>query len=258
MPDGSAMMLRSVGLDLQGWTQYDDLPTLAAGLAYDDKQQYLGEHALRVKSNERTRLWQEMLGRPIRLPADYTAPRAIHLITEYWHEPMFLDALTLREKGSVFSLEPIIDHRKWTNSEGLRNVLPLVDIVTPDFPSAAGMAKSDDPLQVMKYWVGLGARAVAVRNSHHGSYVWDRDHDQIYHIPVVPVDVVDPTGAGNAYGGGWCVGWVQTGDARSAGCYGATSASFLVERVGLPTPSDALRELARLRFERALDSVTLL
>lgn len=254
MPEAPLAMLKSLGVDLQGWIQYADLPTLATGLAYDEKQRYVGEHPLRVPSAERTRLWRTMLGRPIALPDDYTAPRAIHLITEYWQEPMFKTALELREKGAVFSLEPLIDFRKWTNSDALRHVLPLVDIVTPDFPSASGIAGSEDPLTVMKHWIGLGTRAVAVRNSQHGSYVWDRDHDRLWHIPIVPVDVVDPTGAGNAYGGGWCVGWVETNDARIAGCWGAASASFLVERVGLPANPSAIRDLARKRMERALEN----
>lgn len=253
MPDGPIAMLKSLGLDLQGWMQYSDLKTLAAGLAYDENQRLLSEHALRVRTAERTELWNAMLGRPIPLPADYAAARAIHLITEFWTEPMFLAALELRGRGAVFSLEPIIDFRKWTNSETLRDVLPRVDLVTPDFPSASGMAGTDDPLAVMRHWIGLGARAVAVRDSHRGSYVWDRDHDQIWHVPIVPIDVVDPTGAGNAYGGGWCAGWLETADARVAGCYGASSASFLVERVGLPAFSDEVRALARSRMERALE-----
>ncbi len=69
---------------------------------------------------------------------------------------------------------------------------------------------------------------------------------------------MDPTGAGNSYGGGWLVGWTETCDARRAGCYGTVSASFLVERVGVPPITPALRQVARERLDYALTNVKLL
>jgi sugar/nucleoside kinase (ribokinase family) len=69
----------------------------------------------------------------------------------------------------------------------------------------------------------------------------------------VPVNAVDPTGAGNAYGGGQIVGWDRTRDGLHAGCYGAVSASFAVEVVGIPTLSPALEQEARNRLARALE-----
>jgi sugar/nucleoside kinase (ribokinase family) len=86
---------------------------------------------------------------------------------------------------------------------------------------------------------------IAVRDGPRGSYVWDRDHDHMWHVPPAPVEVVDPTGAGNSYGGGLCVGWAKTQEARLAGCYGAVSAKFLVERVGLPKMSASLQAEAQ-------------
>ena len=46
--------------------------------------------------------------------------------------------------------------------------------------------------------------------------------------------VVDATGAGNAFLGGFVAGWIKTGDVREASMYGAVAASFVVEQVGLP------------------------
>ena len=66
----------------------------------------------------------------------------------------------------------------------------------------------------------------------------------IWHIPAVPVDVVDPTGAGNSYGGGACAGWAASQDARIAATYGAVSAWFLVSRTGLPKMGPSLRKQA--------------
>jgi ribokinase len=258
MPAAPGQMLRALDVDLSGVVQYDDLPTLRGGLAYDEDERLVMAKIAEADPVVRMATWKEMLARPVPLPDTYREVRAIHLITEYWTEPMVHEALRLRTQGAVFSLEPLIGYGEWAEGDPLRGVLPHVDIATPDFPAASRLANSDDPLQVMKYWARLGARAVAIRNSHHGSYAWDRDHDQIWHIPIIPVNVVDPTGAGNSYGGGWCVGWTETCDARTAGCYGAVSASFLVERIGLPPVTTELRALAQSRLEYALAHVSLL
>jgi len=258
MPTEPGDMLHSLGLDLSGWMQYPDLPTLRGGLAYDERQQLVPAHIAGLDSVTRVELlehWHTLLSRPIPLPSAYRSPRAIHLITEYHDEPMVHDALALHAKGAVFSLEPIIDYKGWTNREEILSLLPQVDLVTPDWPSASGIAGSDDPKQVMQHWAKLGARAVAVRHSQHGSYVWDGDHDEYWHVPAVPAPVIDPTGAGNSYGGGWCVGWTHTQNARVAGCYGTTSASFLVRQVGMPPMSAALQQEAHALFEQTLPKI---
>lgn len=258
MPAGPEEALRALDLDLSGWVKYDDLPTLRGGLAYDDKQRLVTADIADLDPAVRMAAWKQMLGRAIPLPDAYRHVRAIHLITEYWDESMVQDALALRAQGAVFSLEPLIGYGEWSNGEPLKEVLPHVDIATPDFPAASRMAGTDDPLKVMKLWSKLGARGVAVRDSHRGSYAWDLKTDQIWHIPIIPVNVVDPTGAGNSYGGGWCVGWTETQDARTAGCYGTVSASFLVERVGIPPITPELRQLACKRLEYALENTKLL
>jgi sugar/nucleoside kinase (ribokinase family) len=46
--------------------------------------------------------------------------------------------------------------------------------------------------------------------------------------------VVDPTGGGNAFCGGFCAGWIQSGDQVTAAMYGNIAASFVIEQYGLP------------------------
>lgn len=50
--------------------------------------------------------------------------------------------------------------------------------------------------------------------------------------------VVDPTGAGNAFLGGFSIGYLQNGgNMMAAARYGAVAASFALEQVGMPTMS---------------------
>ena len=60
-----------------------------------------------------------------------------------------------------------------------------------------------------------------------------RGDNAAHYIPAVAVgDVVDQTGAGNTYCGGFLVGYCREGDVVAAGCYGAAAASFTLEAVG--------------------------
>jgi sugar/nucleoside kinase (ribokinase family) len=239
--------LRGLGADLSGWTQFPDIPTPHNVMRYDDDEYLIGGGLITSRED-----WFRLLERPLRLPAAYEAPKAIHLVTEFVHEPMVETALALRERGVVFSLEPLAGSLEAHNFGPMLELIRRVDVATPDWPTASLVAESDDPRQVAGYWSGLGPAGIAIRHGARGSYVWGRERDEAWHVPAVPVDVVDPTGAGNAYGGGWCVGWTEARGARLAGCQGAVSASILVGHAGLPPMSEAVRERARAMLDAAL------
>lgn len=239
MPPDLRSALRGLDVDLEGWTRFPDLHTPRHLMQYDE-QEYTAGGPMRDLDN-----WNRLLSRPLTLPPAYTRPRAIHLVTERPKEPMVQTALELRSRGAILSLEPLISDAISSIRGDMRPLLASVDLVTPDWPSASRIAGSDDPLEVVCRWSRLGAGAVAVRHGRHGSYVWQRGRDEVWHVPPAPVEVVDPTGAGNAYGGALCVGWSETGDIRAAACRATVAAAFLVRRHGLPAMSAALRKEAR-------------
>ena len=256
--DEHVQTLHDIDIDASGWQKYPDIPTPRTRMSYDENE-YLqtGDSGLLTMVVSRED-WLRLLAQVLTLPPAYQQPKAIHLITEFHDEPMVETALELQKQGTIFSLEPLVDFREWSNREGILELIRQVDVVTPDWPSASGMAESDDPKQVMAHWSKLGPALIAVRHGHHGSYVWDRKYDQILHVPATPTKVVDPTGAGNSYGGGLCVGWAESHEARIAGCYGVISAKFLVERVGPPKMTASLQQEAQTLLDQTLSTVRLL
>ena len=209
--------LQDLSLDLSGWTRYDDLPTPRGLMEYD-------EH-------------EHMHNRG--------------LITEFARESLVANARELQHRGALCSLEPIFDDHSCPDRPALLELARQVDIVTPDWPSASTFAGSDQPIDVLRYWAALGPQAVAIRHGAHGSYVWDRRHGRAWHIPILPVQTVDPTGAGNAYGGGWCIGWWRFGDSRLASCYANVAAALMVSHAGMPALTDENRRRAESLFEVA-------
>ncbi|MFT7586516.1 MAG: sugar/nucleoside kinase (ribokinase family) [Cellvibrionaceae bacterium] len=233
--------LQELSVDLTGWVKFAEIPTARSQMLYDENEYQAQEDERGGTLLTDTENWFKLLEQPLPIPANYQRPKAIHLITESHDEPMVQDALRLQKAGAVFSLEPIIDTKSWSNRTQILTLIEQADIVSPDWPAASGIAGSQDPKEVMRYWSKLGPEMVTVRHGHHGSYAWDREHDVFWHVPAVPVSVVDPTGAGNSYSAGACVGWVKSNDARIAATYGGVSARFLVGRVGLPKMTAELR-----------------
>lgn len=48
--------------------------------------------------------------------------------------------------------------------------------------------------------------------------------------------IVDPTGAGNTFLGGFIAGWNRSKDITESSLYGNVAASFALEQIGLPVP----------------------
>jgi sugar/nucleoside kinase (ribokinase family) len=251
---GPKATLEAIGIDLQGWVRYGDIPTPHGLMAYDENEYMLTED-FEERRKDFARKMDHLLSQVVPIPRDYQSPKVIHLITEYTKEPMAVEALNMKNAGAIYSLEPIIDWRNWTNKDEMLAYFPEVDIVTPDWPSASGMAGSDSPLEVMKYWSKLGPNLVSVRHGANGSYVWDSIHDQMWHVPIVKVETVDPTGCGNSYGGGLMVAWEKHRDARIAGAAGTVSASYMAKTVGLLPVTEEMQKEAQGKLELLLEQI---
>jgi len=103
-----------------------------------------------------------------------------------------------------------------------------------------------------------GPKYVVVKKGEHGAVLVEKD--RIFYVPAFPLDdVFDPTGAGDAFAGGFMGHLARSGDLsdanlRVAMVYGSTMGSFAVERFSIGrfeeiTPEDVA---ARVRAHRDL------
>ena len=79
----------------------------------------------------------------------------------------------------------------------------------------------------------LGPEGIGVKMGARGMRLLLHDKENWIQIPTYPTEAVDPTGAGDAFCGGFLVGMSQTGNAVQAALYGAVSASFIIEDFGV-------------------------
>lgn len=246
LPETSLAWLHQTGINTQGLRHTPDCPTPRAW-------------QLLAENGHRTQQWRvsgrvvgQQLGRSLaKLPPVYRQARGFHLGIH--PEDQDLDFIrSLRETGAVVSIEPFREtHRPLSDAE-LRVLLTAGQIFSPNQLEAASLVGPGSAHELIQRLADAGAEIIALRQGPTGALVHHAQTGQTCYIPAIETNVVDVTGAGNAFCGGFLVGWVQTGNLRTAGLYGAVAASFLVEQVGLPQMSytcisEAKQRLAHLR-----------
>ena len=112
--------------------------------------------------------------------------------------------------------------------------------------------RTDDLWAMIEEVGSWGVELVIVKRGGLGQWLYDSSRRRRFEIPAYPVRTVDPTGAGDAFCGGFLVGYAESFDAVRGAMYGNVSASLAVEGSGAFFALDALPGLARAR----LDSLT--
>ncbi len=248
--------MSGIRVNLEGVFQDKSLNTLQSSMIYDENDYvtYTQEQRLDMMNRFHNDLFQ-LLAHNIQLPESYKSPKVIHLITEYIDEDMVLKALEMQKQGSLFSFEPLVDVHNWSNKDEIISFLPIVDCVSPDWPTACGFSGEEDPLKVMKWWIKQGTKCITLRDGRRGSYGWDAINDRIYHIPIIEVPRVDPTGCGNSFGGGAAVGWDKHRDVKIAAAMGTVSATFMIQVPGIATWEKSMEKQAKLYLEGLLEEI---
>lgn len=113
----------------------------------------------------------------------------------------------------------------------LNTLLGLVDLFLPSRREAALLFGRDAPEDAARAFAARGPRVVAIKLGAQGSLVCGGGVDPV-HVPAVPVEAVDPTGAGDAYCGGFGANYAHSGGVVEAALHATVAASFVVERHG--------------------------
>lgn len=202
--------------------------------------------------------WQAQLAWPADLVERLAAlgVRAVHELTRGLPgNPETLAAI--KAAGVRISLEPVIEEgMSAAQRDVVLECLPYVEIFSPGEQELRVLMGDVPPAEALRRLAARGPELVALRRGAAGSLLYHRQGDLLLRVPAAPANVVDVTGAGNAYAGGMLVAWCETGDPRLAAASAAVSAALVIEQIGPPTfTPDLLAEaeqrraavLARLR-----------
>ncbi len=117
----------------------------------------------------------------------------------------------------------------------VQNLLPQVDIVSLNLMEGHSLLGSHDPLIQSRQLLDSGARTVIIRMGADGALI----STPLQSLRLTPPHsrVIDVTGGGNAFCGGFLAGWcLRPGDLEHAGRCAAASAALAIAQIGLPAP----------------------
>jgi len=144
----------------------------------------------------------------------------------------------------------------WINiaREDLVKVIGKVDVLTINEEEAMLLTGEHNLVKAAKAIRGMGPDSLVIKRGEYGALLF---HDEeIFSAPALPLeDVVDPTGAGDSFAGGF-MGYLARGveptgqNLRTAMIYGSVLASFNVEGFSYDTMKDLSIEKIQARFDR--------
>jgi ribokinase len=190
--------------------------------------------------------------RPCHVPERYQAARAIHLAPNLPGAQQALMAAFVGG-GRLVTLDPG-PHAAAIAVAGLADLTAFLpserelEILAPGCDPAAALGR------LLRSGIGL---CVGKLGGAGSMLCWAGG---LWTVPPVAVVARDPTGAGDAYCGGFLAGLLLTGDPLRAACCGTVSASFAVESFGplslLRAPrAEAERRLATIHATKLLGTV---
>ena len=173
-------------------------------------------------------------------PEDLAGARVLHL--DDAEEAAILAARRARASGAAVVLDGT-----W-QSEGLEELLPLVDYAVVSGFFARAWLPGAGRWEVLERLRRLGAGAAVLTLGERGAAAEDAAGAR-FEVPAPPVEVVDTTGAGDAFHGGFIFGllrgWPLERTLRFACATGALNCRALGGQAGLPVLAEVEELLAR-------------
>jgi sugar/nucleoside kinase (ribokinase family) len=152
----------------------------------------------------------------------------------------------------------------WIEStrESLERTIATVDLILMNDDEVRQLTEEPTLLLAARKIMELGPRVVVVKQGEYGASLFTEEG--FFSLPSYPLEkVVDPTGAGDSFAGGFFGyldsqgGATDEGTLRRAMTYGSAVASFWVEEFGCERAESLTRDQIEERYEafRAMTTV---
>ncbi len=247
-PEAYLWWLRQEGIDLSGVVRKADQPSTSFELSYS---QDLSERTLSLKGK----------GAPIELAdlPSYMAAKSFH-IAPIANEVSFEVIERLKKCANVLSLDPQGLLRSFDEAGNVaenvsvdKQILSLINIYKSSQAEILALTGKTELKAAIEAVHDFGVETVIVTLGAKGS-VLSVEGAQ-FNIAACPSQVlVDPTGAGDVFMGGFLTEYLRQKESIWCACVGSAAASFVVEGIG-PTyfgKKEEIYQRAKVLYEKEL------
>jgi len=262
--DTSGVTILSEAVDVRSFYVYTDKATRITGepIPYFSKLGLTFPKALlgyRDKSgniDSRTDLTPTSLRRSD-IPNEFHEATVAHLCPVDYLTHSLMPAVFRQSGFTTVTLDPAPGYM---NPTFWNDVPPLITGLTAFLPAEDDLRNlfqghTDDLWEMADYLAGYGCEIIVIKRGERGQYILDAASNKRWEIPAYDSRLVNPTGVGDAFCGGFLAGYQQTFDPVDAALYGNISASIVSEGVGPFFALDVLQGLPQARLEHLRQSV---
>jgi len=178
------------------------------------------------------------------IPEAYLDASAVHICPIDYLSHLILPSIFRQGQASNITLSSTpgyMDPSFWDEIPGLLS--EITAFITTDL------------WEMAKILGEFGPEYVIVHTASLGYYLYDRERDKRWTVPDYPSKKVDPTGADDAFAGGFLVGYRELYDPVEAAVMGSIAASVIVEGSGVYYADDTMPGLIKARQTALMELV---
>ncbi len=204
-----------------------------------------------VENDDDRKVFHPASPRPDDIPSDYLNAHLVHLCPLDYITGTRLTSAFRQAAVTTLTLDP---SAAYMTGKTLYDVRTLVGGLTAFLPSEEELRAlfwgSTDDLWSMAEALGeFGCEFIVVKRGARGQMLYDSVSKKRWEVPAYPARVVDATGVGDSFCGGFLAGYQKSYDPLRAVLYGSVSASLTIEGSGALHALEALPGLAHARLE---------
>jgi len=191
------------------------------------------------------------------IPPDYLDATAAHLCPLDFLSHSLLPPALRQGQVTTITMDPspgYMDPNFWDHIPALVNGITAL-ITSERKLRNLFQGRSEDLWEMAETIASYGCSMVIIKRGSQSQYLYERAKGGKWLIPAYPARVFDPTGAGQAFCGGFLTGFRATYSPLEGALAGNISASLAIEGHGPFYALDTLPGLTRYRMEALRDMV---
>ncbi len=191
------------------------------------------------------------------IPAEYLQCKAVHIAPLDFKSQGQLLTTFRAASVKMITLDPSPQYMNANRRQDLRLFL---DGLTAFMPSEEELrqlfwGETHDLWEMAEELGDFGCQIIIIKRGKEGQMLYDAKSKKRWELPAYASRVADPTGAGDAFCGGFLAGFQQSEDPLRAAACGNVSASLSMEGSGPFYPTEILPGLAQARLDAMLGMI---